>query len=171
MTKPQFILTLLILSLTACSSWPPAGFWTDFDEAHQVEKFSDQGPWGGTRVIHWKADEVGTFSPKAIIREATENGWNIVDDTSYDDDVVSKWTFSNKPIFPIQWTGFHPTEVPNTSKHEDFPRWTTGDVRVLSFTTDYINIEPGSGEDYDINGFALFDREGKELTIYHMWGE
>ena len=136
-----------------------------------MESLGDQGPWGGTRIIHWEADQDGTFSVKEIIRFAEVNEWSLAKDTVLSSVVVSKRMYQGNPVFPIDWTGFHPDMTPTSSKFADFPRWINGEVRVLAFTTTWINVEPGIGESHDINGYAILNREKTELTVYHMWGE
>lgn len=113
--------SILVIILTSCLSLSPAGFWQGFQEEYQVEHLSDQGPWGGKRVVHWKG-----FTPK----------------------------------FDFDYIGF-----------KDFPRWISGSILVMSFTTGYISIDLETQEDINMNGFIILNEKQNEMTLYHMWGE
>ena len=163
---------ILTASLTSClSPFPsPEGFWLDYEDDYQTEDFSNQGPWGGKRIIHWKNIR-GEFDRSDVIQFATENGWTLQNDSIYVSSLTDKWTYDNKPIFPLYFKGFAPQFDFIYSGFEDYPRWISGDIRVLSFTSNYISIDPGTQEEIRTNGFIVLNSEQNQMTLYHMWGE
>jgi hypothetical protein len=166
-----FIIIFSVIVFTSCSFFPsPEGFWRDYQDDYQTESVSDQGPWGGKRIIHWKK-ESGKFDKSDVAKFAIENGWSLQSDTIFDSSVTNKWTYDKKPIFPLYFKGFAPEFDFDYSGFTDYPRWITGDVKVLSFTTNYISIDPGTQEEVRINGFVILNSHQNEMTVYHMWGE
>lgn len=164
------ILSFLTLTLTSCLSPSAAKFWTDFEDDYQVEQLNNQGPWGGIRVIHWKNPK-GTFNKSEVISFATENGWKLQSDTICKSFLTQTWTYDDKPIFPLHWKGFMPQFDFYYSGFEDFPRWISGDIEVLSFTTNYISINLETQEEILTNGFIILNEDYNEMTLYHSWGE
>lgn len=70
--KLLFILLGLIVLCESCSNLSPAGFWTSFQKDLIIKQESDQGPWGGTRIIHWKTKSIKPFSEKELLDFATK---------------------------------------------------------------------------------------------------
>src|SRR5688572_11501396 len=75
----QLIIFLTILALVSCDKNMPGGFWRTFDRKSIVKNESDQGPYGGHRIIHWVTDKKGTYDQKSVLEFATSNGWNPTD--------------------------------------------------------------------------------------------
>jgi hypothetical protein len=164
------ICSILAITLISCLSLSPAGFWVDFQEEYLVEHLNDQGPWGGKRVVHWKKDK-GTFVKSEIIDFATDNGWTLKSDTAFDSNITQKWVHDGKPVFPLHWKGFIPKFDFYYTGFEDFPRWITGNILVMSFTTGFITIDLETQEGINTNGFIILNEKQNEMTLYHMWGE
>ena len=167
----KIFLLILTAVFTSCSPFPsPEGFWRDYEEEYQIEGLSDQGPWGGKRIIHWKSKRE-KFNKSDVIKFAIENGWTLQSDTIFASSLTDTWTYENRPIFPLYFKGFAPYFDFDYSGFKDYPRWISGDIRVLSFTTNYISIDPGTQEEIRTNGFIILNSGQNEMTLYHMWGE
>jgi hypothetical protein len=166
------ILTLFILTLmlSSCLSPSAAKFWTNFEEDYQGKHLNIQGPWGGIRVIHWINSD-GVFNKKEIIDFAIKNGWKLKSDSTYKSYLTQTWTYDDKPIFPLYWKGFTPKFDFDYSGFEDFPRWISGDIEVLSFTTNFVSINLETQENILTNGFIILNEQQNKMTLYHMWGE
>jgi hypothetical protein len=74
--KNKFLCLLLIISLAGCNKLSPAGFWNDFDNGHINDKSSDQGPWGGSRIIYW--ENKGKYKDSDVLKFAADNGWTLI---------------------------------------------------------------------------------------------
>ena len=70
---------IIILTLVSCDRNMPGGFWKNFDKKSIVKNESDQGPYGGRRVIHWETSSAGTYNQKTITDFAASNGWTLAD--------------------------------------------------------------------------------------------
>src|SRR4051794_35517328 len=108
MKTKLFLLLAFIFTLpfASCNKATPAGFWKSYQKKLLVNNISDQGPNGGHRAMYWKADNAGTFSSKNVLDFAKNNGWTLVDSSEFNSDQTNKWTYSEKPIFPLTSTGF-----------------------------------------------------------------
>jgi len=143
----------------------------DYESQHRTEEVNDQGPWGGHRAVHWMRTDKDSFKIKELIEYAASQGWTFVDSTFHSAAQVEEWTITDKPIFPLTWTGFEPEMSQNDMKYEDFPRWIDSDIRALHFRTGWISVQPGIGDSYDVNGFVLLNKDFTQMSVYHMWGE
>ncbi|UII20537.1 hypothetical protein [Fulvivirga ligni] len=165
------LFVILISTLSGCSLFPsPEGFWLNYQEDDRTENYSDQGPWGGKRIIHWKKD-IGKFNIPSVIKFAEDNGWKLQNNSLYNSSLTNKWVYDNKPIFPLYYKGFISHFDFSYSGFADYPRWISGDIKVLTFTTNFISIDPGTQEEIRRNGFIILNSEQNEMTLYHMWGE
>ena len=163
------ILTTVLL--VACNKAVPTGFWKDFKSDHLQKNISDQGPWGGHRAMYWKSSDENIFTAKQVIDFATKNGWELVDSSKFLADSLVGWTYGNKNIFPLSSEGFVPHYTMTTSEFEHFPRWTTSGLSVFAFKTGWVSIQPGTDNSNEINGFVTISDNGKEISVYHLWGE
>ena len=80
------------------------------------------------------------------------------------------WQDGNKLIFPFSYAGFSDT----MTKFETlsyFPRWIKSEMKVFVFKTDWEAIEPGNARQTEQNGFIVLNRDGTEMSVYHLWGE
>jgi len=159
------VFTLIgIMLLTACGRWMPAGFWDEFHPELIQKNKNDQGPWGGHRATWWKATDPYTFTPDKVIRFATLHGWAFVDTMAYEAII------GGRHHFPLGHSGIDTSQV-NNFTHHPFPIWTTLPSTLYRFKTDWITVVPGTDEAYDAYGYVVIDRSGKEMTVYHLWGE
>lgn len=153
-----------MIILTSCLSPSPAGFWENFQEEQQVEHLNNQGPWGGKRIVHWKKGK-GTFDKSEIIRFATDNGWTLKSETTFDSYTTQKWVQDGKLIFPLHWKGFTPKFDFDYTGFKEFPRWISGNILVMSFTTGYISIDLETQEEINTNGFIILNEKQNEMTL------
>ncbi len=162
------ILNILITAMlfSSCHKVTPAGFWVNHREEYLIESENDQGPWGGHRALYWRADFKYTFRPAEVIDFATENGWQITDSIFFSANDLIKWDF-NGPTFPFTYADFSEEDMQAST----FPRWITSDVRLYRFKTGWIAVEPGNARDTENNGYIVIGADGKEMSVYHLWGE
>jgi len=168
----SFLLLTLILTLAfiSCNKATPAGFWKNYKSNFIVKNISDQGPYGGYRVIYWKATETENFNSKNVIDFANKNGWTLVDSSEFNQEQTNKWTYDNKPIFPLTFKGFSDTSL-NDNILDDFPRWFGGQIKVYKFKTGWTTVEPGTGNTIEDNGFVVLNNDRTEMAVYHLWGD
>ena len=166
--KPKFLVTFLIfiVFVTSCSKTTPAGFWTTFHKDRLVKNICDQGPRGGHQELYWKATTKNSFTRVRLIEFAEQNGWQLVDSTSFPADTLKKW-HNNEQTFPFTYTDFADKSM-NTAT---FPRWITSDIKLYRFKTGWIAVEPGNARETEKNGYILLNLDGTEFSVYHLWGE
>lgn len=164
------IVFLLSITICSCNKNTPAGFWTSYKKHNIKGNVNDQGPRGGHRAIYWKA-EVNTFNSRDIIDYAATNSWRLFDSIEVNEEQLKNWTYDSKPVFPLANDGFSPDSVRNISTYAQFPRQITESLKVYSFKTGWLAIEPGTDDSLDVNGFVLLSNAGDEMAVYHLWGE
>lgn len=137
---------IFILSfLTGCNSVIPANFWFNFKSDNITKKFSDHGPYGGTTLIHWNLnpDKVDEYE----LREFAEE---------------HNWTFNGKvSVFKF------PYEDDNLKIY----KYIESEQTILTFKTNWIIVEPGSGESFDALGYIFLNAERTKMIVFHRWGE
>ena len=169
--KPLFFLTLFFaLAFSSCNKGVPAGFWKNFQSKYLNKNISDQGPYGGHRAIHWKADQTNVFNANIILEFANENGWTLIDSSDSYQNQTDKWVYDKKPIFPLSHTGLSDT-ANNVSTYEYFPRWFGGHIKIYKFKSGWVAIEPGTDISQEENGFIILNSDNSEMAMYHLWGE
>lgn len=154
-----FSLTVL---LTSCNKTTPAGFWTDFHKDLILTKDSDQGPWGGHREINWKSESNNTFTGKELIEFADKNDWKLLDSISFSEDTLTKNSFSKLK------NDDYSLYILNESI---LPKLKSNDNQIFIFKTTWLAVEPGNARESFENGFAIINSDGRELKIFHLWGE
>lgn len=148
--------------LFSCKTTTPAGFWTGFHEELLLTKQNDQGPWGGYREIKWKTSVPNTFIVKELILIAEKNEWKFIDSLSISADTLTNSSPSTQKLDDYSLV---------LLKQKILPILASDDVRILVFKTHWLAIEPGNARETFENGFAVINKEGKELKIFHFWGE
>jgi len=148
----------------------PAGFWKGFKSNLLVKNISDQGPYGGHRAMFWKSKKPNTFNSVNVIDFARKNSWDFVDSFKFKPEQMKLWQKDNKLVFPFSYTNFSDT-MTKFSTIECFPRWINSQITVLKFETDWEAIEPGNAKQTEENGFAVINKDGTEMSVYHLWGE
>ena len=161
----------IITTLVSCNKIQPAGFWSNYNKKSLEKHINNQGPWGGHRALHWISDNHDTFQTKNVIDFASKNGWTLVDSSMYSSSEINNWKYLGKEIFPLGYLGFNPKTIPSTNTYEYFPRWTKSEIIVFQFKTEWSLIQPGTNKTNDINGFVVIDKNKKEMSVYHLWGE
>jgi hypothetical protein len=88
------------------------------------DKLSDQGPWGGSRWIHWVAHDAETFTPADAMKFAAEHGWKCGEVVEYSAERMRCWkSLASRPVFPLFFG--EPTATALNLNHE-FPRHIEG---------------------------------------------
>lgn len=164
-----FVCTFVIFS---CTNTIPASFWKQYHKEVLKEDIVDQGPWGGYRAMYWASEFMNTFDSKHIIAFAEKHGWELIDSVFIDNTSLKMWrSHNNALIFPLSQRGFDPNVKMMSSTYDKFTRWINEPLTVYTFKTGIVMIEPGTDESIDVNGFVILTKTGKELSVYHMWGE
>lgn len=162
----RFFIVTLIIPFLSCQKIFPAGFWTNYRIQNLVENNSNQGPFGGRRSLYWHSDIDKTFRSDQLIAFALKNGWEVHDSLNISRDALKSWE-SEGPKFPFSYKDF----IINDSRNLVFPRWITTDSKLYRFTTGWVALEPGTNIETNKNGYILISSNGKDLSIYHLWGE
>lgn len=150
----------------------PGGFWEKYENKFIVKNESDQGPYGGHRTIHWTAKEKGTFDEKRILDFAISKEWYPTDTMRFSKSDIMDWYSDKIPVFPIYFKGTYKMySEDDLSAFTAFKRLITDDLTVYRFKTNWLLIYPGSNESTAENGYILIDKDGKQMTLYQMWGE
>ena len=136
-----------------------------------TEKRNDQGPWGGTLMINWQANENSEFDIENIIEIASKNDWEFIDSTLYYKADLIKMTDYGKPIINLPLQNFTPEPKRVDLKSESFPRWIKTDFTLYRFKTGWLIFEPGTNDSTQENGFVLLSSDKGKMTVYHLWGE
>lgn len=161
-------LAIAATSLTACNSLTPCGFWKEYRHDAVVAQFSDQGPWGGHRWIQWSSPSADEFSAAGVTEFAESHGWKRVDTKHYSAEEVSNWVTNRGPVFPL----IYENQGMSFNVYCDrYPRAMDGPLTVIRFDSRWIRVPPGTGEGETAFGFVLISDDGRQLAIYHAWGE
>jgi hypothetical protein len=133
------------------------------------DKLSDQGPWGGSRWIHWVAHDAETFTPADAMKFAAEHGWKCGEVVEYSAERMRCWkSLASRPVFPLFFG--EPTATALNLNHE-FPRHIEGDCFIIQCETGWIRVAPGTGKESPAFGYIQVSKDGKRMAIYHLWGE
>lgn len=141
-----FIFTIIAAIFSSCDPIDTGSFWLDFKRSSIESKYLNHGPWGGTTLISWEftEDEIDEYQ----IREFAEK---------------NEWLFKRvgkEFIFPYDY---------DTPK--EIIKCIEGDFTILTFKTDWILVEPGSGETFNALGYVFINPQRSKMTVYHRWGE
>lgn len=152
-----------------CARASPAGFWTTYRPALIRDKYSDQGPWGGVRWIQWTSPTPGTFQAAEVLKFARTKGWSCKEPVTYSANQLRLWTFAARPVFPLH---FGPADHrPDSQEVLKFPRSIADDSLISECQTGWMRVDPGSGKDKAALGYIQIDLAGRQLAVYHLWGE
>ena len=160
----------LTLAFISCNKSTPASFWKNYKKDLLLKNISDQGPAGGHRALYWKSDKANNFNATNVLDFARKNDWTLIDSSHFNDDQTNKWTYNNIAVFPLTSIGFSDTLL-NDAHLTDFPRWFGGQVVVYTFKTGWVTIEPGTDNSMEQNGFIVINNNGREMAVYHLWGQ
>lgn len=146
----------------------PAGFWTKYNSDLIEEKFSDQGPWGGTRAIYWENKKNQTFSPADILEFAKSNEWILNKSENLSKEELDQFLTYSKDRIQIELGEI----VPEQNRFLiEFPVYFIDDVTLYRFSTRWIILEPGTDNSTTENGFILLNKKMDKMALYHRWGE
>jgi len=158
-----------LMILSSCARLSPAGFWATYQPELIVRKYSDQGPWGGVRWVHWVAPAPGMFTLADVESFATSHGWVCQKPVAYSAQQIHVWQYAGKPVFPLHFGSAN--RPPGDSTVKEFPRDIDGDSLVVQCDSRWARVEPGSGKSSTAFGYIQIERSGTRLAVYHLWGE
>jgi len=149
-------------------NFTPAEFWTEYNQDLIEDKFSDQGPWGGTRTIYWESEKNLTFRPVDILEFAKSNDWTLNKSENMSKEELDQILTYNKNRIQIELS-----EI--IAEHNrfviDFPIYFTDDITLYRFSTGWLLFEPGTDNSTTENGFILLNKNKNKMVLYHRWGE
>jgi hypothetical protein len=164
---------LVLVVASACGRFGgAASFWNWYQKEFIVAKRSDQGPWGGWRWIEWRADQPGTFQESAVRDFAERRGWHCVQRDEYAAKTVGTWvTFKGQPIFPLLYPMDQGPDYYQPS--ERFPRHISSDSVVLKCDSGWTRKNPVDKNPDFVTAYGLIhlSTDGREMAVYHLWGE
>jgi hypothetical protein len=144
-----------VLVLAGCKTIGPAAFWNDFDDGHMVKNITDQGPWGGYRLLYWKNTQ-RPYKAKDVVIFAALHNWQHFKTDSLKKEEVFSWVADHADSLSLH----HPSHYPAIS-----------DTGVsLSFLDSNWASTGNSGSNAAL-GYALLSSDGKQLVVYDTWGE
>jgi hypothetical protein len=160
---------IAVMSAASCARLTPAGFWARYKPDLIVGRHSDQGPWGGTRWLHWEARSLGTFTAADAVQFAASYGWACEPAVPYTAKQLALWTYQKRPVFPL---AFGPADrIPDNSAVEGFPRTIHDDSVVVACASGWIRVDPGTDRSTTAFGHILVNKAGTRMAVYHLWGE
>jgi hypothetical protein len=143
----------------------PAGFWAGYRASAIVDRASDQGPWGGWRWIAWEAPADDPFAADHVLSYATAQGWRCEAATRYTPEELAKWVVRGKLVFPLTYDELDEQLTLRMSRR------ITGESYVYRCQTGWMRVEPGSDKTSEAYGYIHLSADGRQLAIYHDWGE
>jgi hypothetical protein len=161
----------MTIAAQSCSIRMPAGFWKNLESENITSEINDQGPYGGHRALFWQKKGTAKFNLTNVIEFATENGWKFKDSSRFTLSEIQRWRYYDKTIFPLSTEGFKPSGDYGDSEYSYFPLSTTSDIEVITFETNWIKVEPGSGRETNACGYVVLNKEQNQMSVYHLWGE
>ena len=165
--RTSFTAVFAIAAMTnACSKAIPAGFWATYQKRMIVNSNSDQGPWGGSRWIHWIGKDTNTFTPATAAGFATEHGWKCGAPVEYSSKQVHTWVSysAKRPLFPLFFDDNYAGDI-------EFPRHIDGDCTIIRCETGWIRVAPGTSQESPAFGYIQVSKDGTRMAVYHLWGE
>jgi hypothetical protein len=154
---------------SSCAKLTPSGFWTTYKSDLISKRYSDQGPWGGTRWIYWEGNQAGTFTASDTTRFAASNDWSCQKPLAYSAEQMRIWQYSGQPVFVLP---FGPADQrPNDDSVKDLPRFIEEDSIIIQCESGWTREEPGTGKVTAALGYIQINAVGTRLAVYHLWGE
>jgi len=164
----KLILIPFMTILLCCDRVMPGGLWNKFETDLRIEKQSDQGPWGGTRAYYWRSETMRYFNKQKIFDFASSNGWSLIDSVKYQAEESEN---SKGSSITIQVGPFETDASSEVFLEQDFPRWTNTGLTLYKFKTGWVIFYPDTNSSTEINGFISVSENGREMAVYHLWGE
>ena len=167
----KLLILIIGLNFISCSRVTPSGFWLRHKSDLITEKLNDQGPWGGTLAINWKAKPNSEFTIADFIEVAEQNSWKLVDSMKIAQAELKNLTELKKPIIRLPLKNFEPNSKEVDYKSQPLPRWINTNSKLYTFKTNRLIFDSGTDDSTTENGFILFSENGMEMTVYQIWGE
>lgn len=145
-------LIFLFLNFISCNNATPSGFWKNFHSDKIVDKFSDNGPWGGKTKISWEFKN--SIKEKELLEFASSNGWIFNDEIILNSDNLNEENYSDEIL---------KSNISTNSKYKN--------NTIYKFKTGWIAVKAGNQSETEINGFAILNSNRTKLTVFHIWGE
>jgi len=162
---------LIGLNFISCSRLTHSGFWLSYKSDQITEQKNDQGPWGGTLAINWKAKPNTNFRIPELKKIAEENDWKLIDSISLNGIELKIMTELNKPIIRVPLKNFEPNAKDANYKSQPLPRWINADSKLYRFKTKRLIFDSGTDDSTAENGFILLSENGMKMSVYQIWGE
>lgn len=153
----------------------PAGFWGAYRHDELVEHESSQGPWGGSRYLHWQAKGDEGFDPQDVLQFAVEHGWRLHSRGQIDVNGIYAW--SPECLLPAG-------ECTDKANHEPYAlspeylglpkprrRKSSAEFIVMSFDTGWVQFPDLDELARTVVGFASISADGRDLYVAHHWGD
>jgi len=144
-----------LLTLSGCKTIGPAAFWNEFDEDHIVKNISDQGAWGGYRLLYWKNTE-RPYKAKDVVIFAALHKWQHFKTDSLKKEEVFTWVADHADSLSMHRPKHYPA---------------IGETGVSLSFVDANWVAVGSDSTRNAIGYALLSSDGKQLIVYDTWGE
>lgn len=146
------LLSCFLLNFVSCNKIVPSVFWKNFHPDKIVDKFSDNGPWGGKTKISWIFKN--PINEKELLEFASSNGWTFNNKTILDSDKLNDENYSDEIL---------KLNISDNSKHKN--------STIYRFKTGWIAVKAGNQSETETNGFAILNSNRTELTVFYIWGE
>jgi hypothetical protein len=128
------VLAAAWFAAVSCSKTSPAGSWNTYRTDKIEDQFSDQGPWGGSRWIHWVARDMNTSTPADTISFATEHAWKCGEVVDCSAERMRAWkSISHRPDSPLFFG--EPTATMRYLSPHEFPRHIEDDCFLIKCET------------------------------------
>tara|TARA_R110001592_G_scaffold88961_1_gene261774 strand:- start:3994 stop:4515 length:522 start_codon:yes stop_codon:yes gene_type:complete len=173
MMRKNLFLILGTLLIASCDKNLPSGFWKEYRSELIEERDSHQRPYGGSLTIFWSSSENDAFSEIDVLEFAIANEWEPVDSITFTHQDMQNWSHHDStPVFPVYFNGTHKMYSENDlSGYTAFDRWIESDLTVYRCRTKGHLRYPGTDESTRENGYILISKDGKQMTVYNIWGE
>jgi hypothetical protein len=160
--KNKLVILTLIVLMTSCNKFLPAGFWISYKTELITSKESNQGPWGGHRLLKWRSKELKSFTSQSMLDYAYKNGWILTDSIVLTKDSVNYLV--NKDTIDKDYSDY-------LLKRYILLYMDKSNFSAYRFKTGWNAIEPGNTRETEKNGFVMINYNGTEMIVYHLWGE
>jgi hypothetical protein len=159
---------LLANFLCACSKISPTHFWSGFHAESIANRHDDTGPRGGSSDIHWQSEKQNDFDITSVQKFAVTHNWKFISQQPVSKKEINEWkTRDGRPIFPLGFNGFAPGIT--DSANEKFPRVISEDATLLTFDSGWIIAMAGTTK--PAYAYILITKDGKQMALYHLWGQ
>jgi hypothetical protein len=151
----HLFIVLGILVLSGCKTIGPAAFWNEFDDGHLVKSITDQGPWGGYRLMYWKNTD-HPYQAKMVIAFAALNKWECFDTDSLNKNDMRSWMNDHGDLFLLHHNPYYPR------------------INDMGVSFSFVDSNWASNRSDPTKpplGYILLSKDGKQLVVFHSWGE